>query len=386
MATGRDQTETAVPLPPSAVLEFLPCRPVAGRNSPPELPFDDFDADASVLPGYDRELLSISEAAEAASRADFRQLDKRGTKLQTHQGSLWRSGDTFARSVAAKLREFGRDDIAAELEACHVTATTARCTGCGKKSRFYNRCDLFFCPRCAPRLSRERHDRCKFWVAKVKRPLHVVLTVGNVRELTREVLEDFCAAWTRLRRMVIWSPVRGGFYRYEVTNEGKGWHLHLHALVDADYLCAKKLSIAWGQASRGWGYIVKVLPVVGDSYLREVTKYVVKGDQLAQWSAADIACFVDTFRGKQTFNVFGSMRGHRQEAREFAESQAQDRTGCDCGCETFEFFTDLSLEWAERHSGGAPPPVVVNVCAINQLQFDLVGTRTPRLDAFACGA
>lgn len=374
-------------LPPPAALEFLISRSSEDRNLPPDsLPFDEFSAEEDILPTIDREFLSISETASRSSRQDFLQLDKRGTKSQIKQGSLWRSGDTFALSVAAKLREFGRTDIAEELEACHRDSWNIVCTGCRKSSKVWNRCDLFFCPRCAPRLSNERHDRCKFWVSKVSRPLHVVLTVGNMRDLSRGVLVSFCDAWARLRRMVVWEKVRGGFYRIEVTNEGNGWHLHLHCLIDCDFLCGKKLSIAWAKASRGWGKIVKVLPVTGDSYLREVTKYVVKGDQLAKWSAADIAVFVDTFRGKRTFGVFGSMRGFRQEAKDFAEAQAQDRKACECGCETFEIMSDLAVDWRANGGGSIPPPSVKPSEDRRQQLLDLVGCVSPRTSHFVRGA
>lgn len=286
-------------------------------------------------------------ASVRTARFESVQVQTRGTKSQAHQGSLWRNGEVFALTVVAKLREYGRSDLLEGLADCHTQTTNARCTGCKKVNRFWNRCDLFYCPRCQPRLARERADGVTFWANKVRQPKHVVLTMTNTRDMTKKHVRHLIQSFAKLRRRAFAKHWRGGFYRVEITNEGKGWHLHLHALIDADYIDARKLSVTWNDCNGGFGHIVKVKDARGHEYLKEVTKYAVKGNMLAEWTGAQIAEFVDAFKGCRSFGVFGSLFGLRGEWKEFCAGEAEKRAVCACGCSEFTFHSDKDLEWLE---------------------------------------
>lgn len=302
----------------------------------------------------------------------FPSSSEKGSKVTDHQGNLWHGTDIHARSVATKLREFGRLDLAEALEHCHTDSLNLVCKGCKSVKTVWNRCDLFYCARCQPRLSRERKERVKWWVNEIRQPKHVVLTMRNAKQFTREYVKHFKESWARLCRMKIAKGWRGGFYSFEVTNEGKGWHLHLHALIDANYIDCRELSMAWARANRDTGYIVKVKDARSSDYLREVTKYAVKGSDLASWSGKDIAEFIDGLTGFRTFGVFGSMRGRQAEFRKVLDEQKEARKKCSCGCNDFELLTDSGLEW-QRHGGtpvqSRPPPENKRV---SQLEFACV--------------
>lgn len=314
-----------------------------------------------ILPAFD-----ISDLPEIPSSSE------KGSKVAEHQGNLWHGTDIFARSVATKLREFGRLDLAEKLEHCHTDSVNIVCRGCKTVKTVWNRCDLFYCARCQPRLSRERKERVKWWVNEIKQPKHVVLTMRNRVHFTREYVQHFKDSWARLTRMKFADGWRGGFYSCEVTNEGRGWHLHLHALIDADYIDCRGLSMAWARANRDTGHIVKVKDARGEDYLREVTKYAVKGSQLAEWDGQDIAEFIDGLTGFRTFGVFGSMRGRQAEFAKILDEQKEARKKCQCGCSDFELLTDLGVEWM-RHGGQPsatrPPPAVSSA---SQLEFACV--------------
>lgn len=311
-----------------------------------------------ILPAFD-----VSDLPPLPSSSE------KGSKVADHQGNLWHGSDVFARSVAAKLREFGRTDLSEQLEACHTDKLNILCKGCKAVKTVWNRCDLFFCPRCQPRLSRERKERVQWWVKEIRQPKHVVLTMRNAKVFNREYVQHFKDSWARLTRMVIAKGWRGGFYSLEVTNEGRGWHLHLHALIDADYIDCRQLSEAWNRANRGTGHIVKVKDARGQDYLAEVTKYAVKGSQLAEWKGQDIAEFIDGLTGFRTFGVFGSIRGRQAEFRKILDEQKEARKQCSCGCNDWELVTDAGLEW-QRHGGtpvaSRPPPEPVRA---SQLEF-----------------
>lgn len=326
-------------------------------------PFGDLPAELTRAAG---------SASVKAARAESVKVQTRGTTREATQQGLWRNGEVFALSVAAKLREFGRLDLLEGFEDCHTSAMNARCTGCKKVNRFYNRCDLFYCPRCQPRLARERAESVEFWTKKVSQPKHVVLTMINTRELTKRHVQFIKESFQRLRDRKFARGWRGGFYRVEITNEGKGWHLHLHALIDADWIDSGKLAVQWNECNHGFGNIVKVQDCRKVDYLKEVTKYAVKGNMLAEWTGAEIAEFVDAFTGVKTFGTFGTLFKARAEWKEFCVGLAEKRAICACGCSSFTMHSDSELEWMELHVNSPVDRGVVPVALPRQLELGVI--------------
>jgi hypothetical protein len=290
--------------------------------------------------------------------SSHREVPAKGQKQDQLQGNFWTSQTVFKFSIAAKLRTIGMTEIADDLEKCHSEITYAKCTSCSRVSKFLNRCDRFYCPECQPRLSRERKEAVEWWTKEVVQPKHVVLTVRNTDTLQKSDVQELKKAFSRLRRTKFARNWTGGFYSLEVTNEGRGWHLHIHALVDAKWIDARALAIEWNKATRGNGQIVKVKDCRNKSYLQEVTKYAVKGNDLAKWEALDIKTFIDAFSGVKSFGVFGSLYGKRTEFREWIDSLKETRTICSCGCNTVNFFDERSWEVLEAQltPQTAPPP------------------------------
>lgn len=285
------------------------------------------------------------------------QLEKRGTTQQLHQHLLWAKCTIHKNSVAAKLRGQARTSDALTLEDCHSKYTIAVCNGCNAVQKFPNRCDQFFCPECQPRLSQDRKKAVEWWTREVRQPKHVVLTVKNVGNLTKQHVQEFRGWFTKLRRTKFASNWLGGFYSMEVTNEGEGWHLHLHALIDAKWIDSFGLSAHWAKATNGFGRIVKVKDARGQNYLAEVTKYAVKGVQLAAWTGENICTFIDAFRGVRTFGVFGSLYGARTKFREWWLQVRGAKPKCSCGCCDARYFSEAEWFVIEHAPGPTTQPI-----------------------------
>ena len=283
-------------------------------------------------------------------------LETRGISPQISQAEFWTSGTVYKHAIAAKLREIGMDTHANTLENCHTHFTISVCTSCNKVQKFPNRCDNFFCPECQPRQSADRRRAVEWWTKEIRQPKHVVLTVKNIPDLTRGHVLELRAMFTRLRRMKVSSNWLGGFYSIEVTNEGRGWHLHIHALVDAHWIDAGQLALCWQKASRMMGRIVHVRDARGCDYLKEVTKYVAKGVQIAQWTPSQISTFIHAFTGVRTFGVFGSLFGKRTEFREYWKEVRDCKPICSCGCTTARLFTEAEWFRIEHFSRGPERP------------------------------
>ncbi len=281
----------------------------------------------------------------------------------TKQAELWQKATAHKLSVAAKLKEIGRSDLSLPLSECHTLETASVCNGCRRVTIFLNRCERHYCPECQPRLARERRESVEWWAKEIREPKHVVLTVRNTDSLRKDHVQWFKQCFGKLRRRKFARNWRGGFYRLEVTNESRGWHLHLHALVDCAWIDQRRLASEWAEIIGQDLAIVHVRDVHHADYLAEVTKYTVKGSMIAAWTGGQIAEFVDAFAGVRTFGVFGGLYGKRTEWREWIDALQSGKHSCECGCSEFRILSPNELAWENLQREGRlaknmalPPP------------------------------
>jgi hypothetical protein len=319
--------------------------------------FSAFDASSELFPELsESKPTGVGAARHAGACPSSVQLEttglishRRTIKPRRHgsakkpQSEFWHAQTAHKESIIAKLRSLRRMDLTEKLENCHQEAHYAKCTSCAKVKVLLNRCDRFYCPECQPSLSRDRRKQVEWWAKEIEQPKHVVLTLKNFDGIDRECVLWAKACFAKFRRRRFCRNWRGGFYSLEVTNEGRGWHLHFHILVDARYIDERLLSAEWNAATDGRGRIVKVSDCRRKDYLAEVTKYAVKGNQLAAWPAQHIADFIDAFTGIRTFGVFGILFGLRTQFREWFNQQCKQSLTCECGCCDFHIHTEL--EW-----------------------------------------
>jgi Replication protein len=216
------------------------------------------------------------------------------------------------------------------------------CRECRDCKTFFYRCSLKFCPRCNWRIARARAEIVKYWALLVKQPKHVVLTSRNAALISRETLRKTMKAFGKLRRQKEWKQVTGGCVSMEVTNESRGWHVHLHVLCDVRWLDNGVLSRAWGALVGQDFAIVKVQDCRERHYLNEVTKYVVKASQMAAWPAEEIAAFIGAVRGVKFFAPFGNLYKMQRQIKAELDALKPDAKPCDCGACDFIFEDEKS--------------------------------------------
>lgn len=312
-------------------------RPIAPQ-APPE---DAHEVDYSpTAPRFDAPPRQPESAVERACQ--FKRAKQRG---------LGFDGQVLKETIIKKLVDADRYALAEPLIRCHTEATVKLCTGCYSPKVYYNRCENFYCPLCQKRLANDRRKSVEWWSSHVTQPKHVVLTARNTQTFTAETVRHFKAAWAKLRRRAVAKNWRGGFYSLEVTNEGRGWHLHLHALVDSNWIDSGRLAREWAECLGQDFAIVKVKDCRAGDYLRELCKYIVDGNQVAGWSAQDVVAYVEALKGQRTFGVFGVLYKLRKEHRAFLDEVQADKCTCECGCTSFRFFTESEWEWFECVNG-----------------------------------
>jgi hypothetical protein len=191
-------------------------------------------------------------------------------------------------------------------------------------------------------------------VKECNQPKHVVLTVRNADHLSKKYLAWFKNKLGRLRRRSIARNWVGGFYALEITNEGRGWHLHCHLLIEARWIDARQLAIEWANLVGQDFAIVKVKDARDVDYVKELTKYVCKPNQLCKWQGDELHEFITTIEGSRMFGVFGSLYKKRTEFAEWLASIREHKPTCDCGCTTQRFFS--ALEWEAAGCQPTPQP------------------------------
>ena len=267
--------------------------------------------------------------------------------------------------MSKKLAQAGNFVVAGKLRQCHAVQTVAQCDGCRKVVMFWNRCDLFYCPQCSPRLSKMRLDGLMWWVETLKQPKHLVLTFANVESLTAEYIAKCKKSLAKFRRTKLFSGVRSGLWAMEITNKKRGWHLHFHLVIDAPWMDVREISRVWKKVNGGVGEIVWIESAdkggLRANLPRYVTKYCGKGFRPHDWTPEMLEEFVTAVEQGRTFGVFGELLGKRTEWRDFIKTLRKSRRECECGCASKSYYSQLEWQWKENFTGfdrGRPPPPI----------------------------
>lgn len=262
---------------------------------------------------------------------------------QSPQLNLLTPEQIWKESLLAKVDGLIPEAVFQNLSRCGVEELYRTCEACGDWTTFYYRCSMKFCPLCNWRIARSRAEMLKAWSLQIAQPKHVVLTQRNFSVLTRRKIRDFGRAFAKLRRNRIWRDVEGGCISTEITNEGRGWHLHAHILIDTRWLNASQLAVEWGNLVGQEFGIVKVKDVREVSYLGEITKYVVKGAQLASWAPEEIAQFIRAIRGVRFFAAFGTLFHLQRKIKAHLKHNKPPTEPCKCGCSEYRYESEVAV-------------------------------------------
>lgn len=294
-------------------------------------------------------------------------LSKAARKAAREADPDGQTGPELRDLLRLKLESEGREDLALILESC-ASLISLPCVCCNETLTVERGCKRRWCPVCAPRVSAARIMRVESIAERFQWPLAVTLTRQN-QEGHLEALAAFKDAFTKFRRTRFWSDnVKGGVVGYEVTLRGRGFHPHLHALVDCEWLavatpkpgrrCTKdhlarlceraqdELSEVWGAYVQGSKAMVYVNRAYGNSLL-ETLKYSVKpADLLSKATrAGDLIDMIDAGRTMSTF-------GHAHAtSKEFVGRDLPEEVLRPCGkCGAFKSLlpADIASMYQDR--------------------------------------
>lgn len=283
--------------------------------------------------------MSTTLSSPMASES-LREVLRHKTARARLQGTLIPEGDLFHATIEAKLmgRFSGRQWE--HFQACGRDTIVRQCRSCKQCKTLSYHCDLKWCPRCQWKITRKRQQVLSLWAGKLSQPKHLVLTQKNFAMLSRKNIRSHQRNLARLRRSKAFRNVKGGCVSVEITNEGNGWHLHSHWLLDCRWLDMPSVCKAWAALVGQQFAIAKVKDVRQQDYVREVAKYVVEGSAIAGWDPEHVHQFVRAIQGLRFFFSFGSLWKVGPAIRAELKAAEIDGTECECGGCDFSFMPE----------------------------------------------
>lgn len=254
-------------------------------------------------------------------------------------------GKRLREAIRHKLEAEGEYDFANKLTGCGLPLPLV-CTHCGNHRTTETQCRQRWCPACAWTIKQKRLRRFRGAVQLMKWPLFVTLTRANSDD--PETVRVFREEWGKMRRRkLIAEKVKGGVVGIEVTNIGNGWHPHLHAIIDCQWLAlhtppphwsdtpeilAEKKRHAQAELSWLWGAVcgqqnssVRVKRVSGDAALIYSLSYSIAGSDLAD-SPDPIGPLLRVLQKTRLVSAFGSLHGQT------AAMDGDERPAMVCEC------------------------------------------------------
>lgn len=274
--------------------------------------------------------------------------DSKGRKLGDRSES-WEFARQLRARLLKRLEAEEADDLTTNFRKCGETFGLT-CTSCGEVHDCERRCSKKWCPMCVRKLATKRAEKFRAAVAAMKWPLFVTLTMKNVDDLSFDAVRKLRRAFGKLRQRKLWKAhVLGGAASIEVTNIGNGWHPHLHAILDCEWLAwrtpkpkpndsrarklklceqaAKELERVWSKCLGQANSSIKVKRTNGADVVQEVMKYSVKGSDLVD-SPDAVAPVIRCLEATRLVTTFGTLFGKKLLR---TESDERPPLMCKCG-------------------------------------------------------
>lgn len=291
----------------------------------------------AALTPREREVSCLETPAISEHGSRRNNLDGSGDNRQEKRSAAFLKSRELRRDLAARLVAEKEDDLAAKLGRCGQPVTFI-CTNCSHLHRAETACHLKWCPVCARSRAAQRVHRYQRAAELMKWPMHITLTRANLGTIGRDDILALKRAFKKLRRQAIWKHnVKGGIVSIELTNTGRGWHPHMHILADVEWLAIKtprprrwhsrtrkaelcrqasqELMEAWSACIGQMLSSIKVRRCDGETAVREVLKYAVKGSDLVE-SLDPIGDAIRAISGGRLSTPFGTLYGLRAELKE----------------------------------------------------------------------
>jgi len=280
------------------------------------------------------------------------------------------AGRRNRESIKRRLIDEGEIELSNKLALCGLPVPLV-CACCGNGKIVETRCKKRWCPACSYGVMRKRMDRFSGAVRLMKWPMHLILTQPNSPD--PETIRDLRERWGKMRRRkLIASQIPGGVASIEITNSGNGWHAHLHAIVDCEWLAIHTPKPEWSDSrdvkiqkfeharlelSGVWSSVIKSPHAVvlakrarDKNVAAYVLKYACKGSDLIN-SPEPIGPLLKVMDRSRLISAFGNLHGRT------AEMDDDEKPGIQCTeCQNEKSFVPLAVidHYTRRNPAESP--------------------------------
>lgn len=209
------------------------------------------------------------------------------------------------RRYAAILKAADHYDAGDSMQKCQEHEVLACCSNC--KSHWYvmHTCRQRLCPLCSWQTTKRRTHFIKQLTKHMKFPKMLTLTMPTWTEDPRDGIDALRAGWNKLRRNPLLSDVQGGCYTIELKRKPNGWHIHMHAILDAPFLPWRPLVAAWGKAIGVYQPTVDIRAADSDKAKEYCAKYATKAMDY-KGEALHLLEWYEATKGLRLFATFGT--------------------------------------------------------------------------------
>jgi hypothetical protein len=188
---------------------------------------------------------------------------------------------------------------------------TLHCRDCGKIWRSSMNCGHRTCKECRQKWFGRFFSPVLGIVKEWPRVYFMTLTLKNFDDLQATDIKRLRGYFGKLRKRYSWN-MRGGFYVIQATNNGKGWHLHLHILYDGLFISKKALSAAWLEITKT-SFIVDVKRAENPrTAVRYILRDFLQGPRIRP---EDFGPYERAFYGVRVIQGFGHCRSAKLHER-----------------------------------------------------------------------
>ena len=180
---------------------------------------------------------------------------------------------------------------------------TVTCAHCGTVKHYVSNCGSRLCEYCRMKSVNRTLSRKGIGKRKMTGLKFLTLTVKSVDSLSNKNTLAIRDYFRKLIRRQFWKKaVRGGIYAIEVTQTSNGFHYHIHAIYEGDFIHWAIIRAHWASITGG-AYIIHVTRAQNArgamDYLAKYISKIEKGNiKKEQYEAA--------FKGVKLLQYFGS--------------------------------------------------------------------------------
>lgn len=261
-------------------------------------------------------------------------LDGLGTTVTARAWSFTRSQRRLLGASVPHQVEVIECVACSDLPGAEKRATRINCcsqvvqvgaTANGRPGVQFFRCKDRLCQICSRYRRLAAAEKVTAMIASMQSPKLLTLTLAATDRPLHETLDRLVDRYRALRRRPLWKrEVRGAAAVIEVTRGAtdRHWHVHLHVLVDMEYVPQATLSSEW-LCTTGDSYIVDVRSVAsGPKAARYMSKYAAKGCDTSKLDAGHLVEYVAAMYRRRMFIATGNLHG-LQADRDDWESRHQ---------------------------------------------------------------